>query len=490
MSEAVATRHAYYSLPYAVSHRFFGTRGYVILRDVAEVFITTHPHVTNETISKAIALTPSLDRLMYFPGDDKGDADFAILAFRVFGVHIESLYHLWFAMYLAGIFAFVLAFWPREARLVALCLLTLAVYVAFFALPLTFELGSIQNPRAFGAVSLLAILHLSLEMLDRRRLTGRRLAAAALQAALMAFSVDVRTSEWWQPLAVIGVGAWVLVRHRTGVKALWPCAVLVLALLGLDLYQRLAVDNVYEASNLRRRTLWHNVGIGFALNPTLARTYSLSIDDLPMIRLVRRRLVDTNRANELDLVFRPAGLEDYQYSGIAKDFARYERVAREVVLSIIWNNKREALWTFLVDKPRLLAMQLAWAMGYQGYTVDELYLNGQIGFLVPERERPAKSIYLDVLRPWVLGGLVATVLLGGGVVQRRSEYTELGFLSLWICLASLLPVLAAYPIISAIGVVLVTVPFLMMAVVLSLFATIAAFAPSREVSPAFPARTP
>src|SRR6185295_17288783 len=61
MSEAVATRHAYYSLPYAVSHRFFGTRGYVILRDVAEVFITTHPHVTNETISKAIALTPSLD---------------------------------------------------------------------------------------------------------------------------------------------------------------------------------------------------------------------------------------------------------------------------------------------------------------------------------------------------------------------------------------------------------------------------------------------
>lgn len=475
MSTIVSTRHAYYSLPYAVSSRVFGTRGYVILREVAELFIRTHPHITNDTLARATTLTPSRDRLMFFPGDDKGDADFAILAFRVFGMHVESLYYLWFALYLAGIVAFIVVFWRSEARLAALSLLTFAVYSAFFALPLTFELGTIDNPRAFGAISLVAVLHLSFAMIDRDRLTATRLAAVALQSALIALSVDVRTTEWWQVLAIAGVATWLLARARVSVATLWPCAVLIVALAGLDVYQRLAVDKVYEESQLRHRIFWHNVGIGFALNPTLARKYSLIIDDMPMIQLVRRRLVETNRANELDLVFRPAGLEDYQFSGFAKDFVRYEKVAREVVVSIMWNNKLETVRTFIVDKPRVLVMQFAWAMGYQGYSIDELYLGGQIGALVPERDRPEKSIYLDLFRPWILGGFVATVLLGS-MARRRREYVQLAILSLWMCAVSLLPVMAAYPIISAIGVALVTTPFCALALAAWLVATGAALA--------------
>src|SRR5258708_7557196 len=60
MSTIVSDRHAYYSLPYAISHRYYGSRGHVILRDVAEFFINTHPHISDETLVQSTALTPAL----------------------------------------------------------------------------------------------------------------------------------------------------------------------------------------------------------------------------------------------------------------------------------------------------------------------------------------------------------------------------------------------------------------------------------------------
>ena len=496
MLRMLSTRHAYYSLPYAVSHRYFGTRGYVILRDVAEVFIKAHPYVTNATLQQATMLEPSPDRVMFFPADDKGDADFAILALRVFGVRVESLYYLWFALYLVGVLAFAAAFWRSQARLTALLLTTLAVYAALYALPLTFELGSIDNPRVFGAVSLVAIFHLSFAMIDRQPLTAVNLLAVAVQCALITLSIDVRTTEWWQVMTIAGVGIFLLSwagpfrpgnnggleRTAPRLKVVWPCAVLGVALVAFTISQYMAVDDVYGRSHIRGRIFWHNVGTGFALNPVLAQKYSLAIDDMPMIRLVRQRLVQTNRAGDIDVVFRPAGQEDYQYSGIAKDFVRYERIAREVVLSIAWNDKYETLRTFLVDKPRLLMMQLAWAAGYQGYSIDDLYLAGQIGALVDERKRPEQSIYLNPFRPWILAGVVVALLLVGSVGARSAEYQEMALLSLWTTVVSLLPAMIAYPIISAIGLVLVTVPLLILALGVWLVAAAVAISARRTVS--------
>ena len=476
METILSTRHVYYSLPYAVSRKYFGTSGYVILRDVAEVFVKTHPNVSNTTIARAIALKPSPDRLMYFPGDDKGDADFTILAFRLFGFRVESLYYAWFTLYLAGIVAFVLVYWHRESRLAALCVLTTAIYTAFFALPLTSELLSIHNPRAFGAVALVPVLHLAFAMLDRHRFTAQRLLAAAVQAAIIALAVHVRSTEWWQVLALVGV-AFVATRRR-GLRrdVVWPCLVLAAALAALDVYQRVSVDREYERTQLRHRIFWHNVGIGFALNPVLAQKYGLIIDDMPMIQLVRRRLVDTNRADELPLVFMPPGLEDYQFNGFARDYVRYEREARRVVFSIVWNNKWEAVKTFLVDKPRLLAKQLAWATGYRAYSIDDLYLGGQIWAIATPRDRADKTIYLDVLRPWVLIAIALAGCLGGARASRR-RFVELWALSLWIAVISLLPSMAAYPIISNLGPPLVTVSFVVLAGFAWVVARAAAAAP-------------
>ena len=459
MADRVTTRHSYYAIPYAISRLYFGAHGYLILGDVAEVFQDAHPNVTNETLQRAIALQPRRDRIMLFPADDKGDADFVTLSFLIFGLDLAGLYWTWFLLYAVPIAIFVAAFWREPARLAAVCVLLLAIYAGFFALPLTNELFSIHNPRSFGIVSLVAVLHLSFAMIDRQRLTAGRLAAAAAQAAFIAFSIHVRTTEAWQLIALAGLAAvlWMKDHSRDGVRALWPAAVALAVFAGLELFQRASFDRVYTATHIQRRIFWHNVGIGFALNPALAKQYDLTVDDMPMIQLIRRRLVETNRAGELNDVFMPPGQENYRYNGIAKDYVRYEQLAREVVLSIVWHNKLRALETFVVDKPRLLFRQLAWAVGFGAYSVDELYLAGQIGSLPTDQARRDQGIYLRLFAPLAWAGVIAAVWLGG--VPRARDYAILAGLAAWLCAASLLPVLLAYPIISALGVSLVTVPF-------------------------------
>jgi hypothetical protein len=217
----------------------------------------------------------------------------------------------------------------------------------------------------------------------------------------------------------------------------------------------------------------------------LAQKYALIIDDMPMIQLVRQRLVETGRAGELQLVFRPLGQEDYQFNGFARDYARYEREARSVVLSMIWNNKWETVRTFLIHKPRLLVKQLAWAMGYKGYSIDDLYLGGQSWALARDHDRAERMIYLDFRRPWILVGLIAAVWLGGGLQVRR-QFSRLCAVALWMCLVSLLPALVAYPIISNLGPPLVTISFCVLAGCVWVVAGLGAFAvrTSRDHLPA------
>ena len=463
MASRITTRHAYYSIPCAISRIYFGSHGYVILGDIADVFIRANPRVSNDTLRQALSVHPDPGRVMLFPADDKGDADFATLSLMLFGLSIEGLYYTWFVLFAVPIVIYVATYWRDAPRLSALCVLLLGVYTSFFALPLTTELFSIHNPRSFGIVSLASVLHLSFAIIDRQRPSAGRVVAAAAQALIIAFSIHVRTTEFWQVLGVGGVAAAVAVsaERRARILAWWPALVLAAAIGGLELYQRVSFDRVYASTHIQHRIFWHNVGIGFALNDELARKYSLSIDDMPMMQLVRRRLVETGRASEVDEVFRPAGHEEYAFYGIAKDYVRYEQVAREVVASIVWHNKRQALKTLLIDKPRVLFRQVAWAAGYGAYSTSDLYLTGQATALAADGDRREHRIYLDPLRLWVLAALLAATLAGGG--GTRQAWT-LCAVAAWICAVSLLPAMVAYPIISALGVSLAAIAFLALSV--------------------------
>src|SRR5207247_8522089 len=124
-------------------------------------------------------------------------------------------------------------------------------------------------------------------------------------AKIYSVSMHYRSSKLCQVLAVLMVFALSLYRPHLRSVA-WPVIVLLCALAVLESFQWLSLDREYQRTQLRHRIFWHNVGIGFAVNPELARKYELDVDDMPMMKLVRRRLVETNRADELSLVFMPA----------------------------------------------------------------------------------------------------------------------------------------------------------------------------------------
>jgi hypothetical protein len=132
-----------------------------------------------------------------------------------------------------------------------------------------------------------------------------------------------------------------------------------------------------------------------------------------------------------------------------------------------------------VEKPRLLFRQLAWAAGHGGYSTDDLHLTGQAAALATDQARQDKGIYLRPFSPLAWAGVIAAVWLGG--VQRARVYVVLACLALGMCAASVLPALVAYPIISALGVALVTVPFF----VLSILALVVQVATARISKPRF-----
>jgi hypothetical protein len=106
-----------------------------------------------------------------------------------------------------------------------------------------------------------------------------------------------------------------------------------------------------------------------------------------------------------------------------------------------------------------------WAAGYGRYSLDELYLSGQIGALIQEKDRAGKSAYLNLLRPWLLLAVAALAWLGRGLT--RGAHAALAGLACWIAAVSVLPVMLAYPTISSLGGALATIPIAILAVFLA-----------------------
>ena len=231
---------------------------------------------------------------MYFPGDDKGYADFAILSFQLFGLRLSSFYLTWFVLLGTSVVMFVASFWRSESRLTLLALALLGSYTAFFVLPLTSELATVQNPRAFGIVSIVAVLHICLFVLDGRRFTLGAVVAASAQVALIVFSIHVRSTEVWQVICVGGVAMAALTRRLLGkgTASVWPVVLLIVGVGALRTYNAQAIDPAASRVEvLYRRAMWGTTSAwGSALNPGAVKKYALTVDDRTTSELVREYL--------------------------------------------------------------------------------------------------------------------------------------------------------------------------------------------------------
>src|SRR5580693_6227439 len=190
--------------------------------------------------------------LIGFSGEDIGLATYDYLAFRVFGVNVAAMTYLYFVIVTASLVFYGIGHWRSIGAMAAAVAVVLALYVVVCADFVNF-LGSsaffdgagidLKDPRFLGTIAAIPLLHVIVMWTrPRYRLGPLDYIVVAMQAAIFAFALQIRSPVIWAALALsafwLTTGTLVLRRGRS-LRSLWdwrqsrsaPMPVTVLAVL-------------------------------------------------------------------------------------------------------------------------------------------------------------------------------------------------------------------------------------------------------------------
>jgi hypothetical protein len=234
--------------------------------------------------------------------DDMGEVDYVSLAFRLFGLKIQSLFYLYFTLLGLSALIFIVTF---HDRIFALCLLLTTLFAYYVELYLQFfdpvALSTYWGMRHSSTLCLVPMLHFAFLLLWKKTFTPGRAAGAVLQLFILILAWRIRGSVAWvlvflPALAVTlalweswprsgepGLLWWAAIGHRVAafprsamiVARSWPTLTrltlrwpLVLVLLGIivnNIYNRATLHPVYHTDDVMpQHGLWHSVHLGFA----------------------------------------------------------------------------------------------------------------------------------------------------------------------------------------------------------------------------------
>ena len=300
-------------------------------------------------------------------GNEKGEAAYYYLAFRLFGIHITSFWWLYFTFLTVSSLIFFLTFWRAPK-----CILFLMIYLSahFYMLDLVTVkyFQTVHNSRFFTVLALLPSLHLLLLVLRRERPTWIGLTLAAGQILLLFFLIFCRTQVAWQPAGIMLIAAlWLPYRSlwsgswharslalgaRRAVAAGWPAILIIAGGLGLLVYQKTAIDREAYATETADRSFWDAVVCGtVSASPQLLRLYGLGTDIYTdtMGYLIAREYIRTHNLNTLPIVYIANG--EIQID-VMKGMGTYDKVMRRVFFDMAATHPWLVVKSFIYDKPR------------------------------------------------------------------------------------------------------------------------------------------
>jgi hypothetical protein len=240
--------------------------------------------------------------LMGFAGEDTGLGSYDYLAFRAFGMNVPALTYLYFVIVTASLVLYGIGHWRSVGAMAAVVAVALALYVAVCADFVNF-LGSskffdgpgidLKDPRFLGTIAAVPLLHV-IVMWTRPsyRLGPLDYVVVALQAAIFAFALQIRSPVIWAVLALLAfwlmIGALALRRGRT-LRSLWdwrqsrsaliPIAVLAV-LLSAQLLTAATLHPLYRAQgDVPRHMFWQGLLSSLQLNPEWVVKYLPSVDN-------------------------------------------------------------------------------------------------------------------------------------------------------------------------------------------------------------------
>ena len=232
--------------------------------------------------------------------DDMGEVDYMSLAFRLFGMKVQSMLYLYFTLLALSALIFVLTF---HDRIFALCLLLTTLFAFYVELYLNFfdpvAISSYWGMRHSSTLCLVPMLHFALLLLWKRKLTLAVAAGAIVQLFILILAWRIRSSVAWvlvflPALAIAlalweswprsgkpGPGWWAALGHRIAsfphsavMLALswrmlvrrtlcWPLVLVLLGVFANNLYNRASLHPIYHMDDVMpQHGIWHSVHLG------------------------------------------------------------------------------------------------------------------------------------------------------------------------------------------------------------------------------------
>lgn len=407
-----------------LSHRFYGTSGYVGRTEVLETLFNNGltsrqnyldklgiqqsanvemPDLVNGAIQKAMALkdlpkdATFANRRLYAPeANDPGYVDYISWSFEIFGFRVESFYYFYFLVLSAAIVLFLLCFHADALPLVVLAGVTVAfLFLVDSHIFDTTQLRTVHNQRFLGTLCVVSYLHLLFTILIYRRPTPLRVVLTVLQAAVFIFIMFTRSSAFWLILALAIIIA-LNVYYRVGrppdeprktnaarLALSWPALLIVAGLAGSLIYKSAVLHPIYSIGIfLPYHMIWHNAYMGMGLHPDWAtrgdKRDGKPIPDAGSDNMAWIAALDSAEKryglSEADTVNSSVG----GLPGVK--MALHEQLIKERFLRFAFHNPRFMLELYLWHKPKWLFRELGWTYGKHGWRLSSLLCLA--GFLV------------------------------------------------------------------------------------------------------------
>jgi hypothetical protein len=445
-------RLRYHAIPVALSsvyHRW--PHDYTALKGLAAPFQSGD--ALEDLIAWGVAYQADPDEgTYYWVADDRGMGDYVVMAFRLFGPHLNSLYLFYFVVLGVSCALFLVEAHDNSAMSALLILVLAAMYSALPVIPLAnvttwaresaaFEPVTLYEPRTIELLSLIATLHLALAGLAGQRWTPIRIAAASVQAILLAFCYHARSTVGWQVLFVAAMSAVNLAwsryapmrssggdrEHRAGLSrtsALVPLGLVAIAFVGLAVYKHIMYNPRYFEDK-GSRTVWHNALMGLGADGSLGEQYRLRVSDGDVVTAVIGYLKETGDPR-LNASWTTQNILASLGSNANFNWFVYEDAAEDLYWHFWRAHPRAMLRYYLRDKP---------------HDVMALLIN--VSATSPIAQRNARQLYFNPLSgPALLIAVPAWLV----VWTARPKVARFVVGTLLLCCFSLIPGYVFYPV--------------------------------------------
>jgi hypothetical protein len=306
--------------------------------------------------------------LIGFSGEDTGLGTYNYLAFRVFGVNIPALTYLYFVIVTASLVLYGIGHWRSVGAMAAVVAVVLALYAVACADFVNF-LGSsaffdgvgidLKDPRFLGTLAAIPVLHLIVMWTrPRYRLGPLDYIVVAMQAAIFAFALQIRSSVVWAVLALSAfwlIAGVLALRRGRSLRSLcdWrqsrsaPMPIAVLAvLLSAQLLAAVTLHPLYRVQgDVPRHMFWQGLLSSLQLEPNWDKKYGASVngatDDAVPAQVARIAIMKLP----------PEERQQYLNRDGATKRTALEKFSRIAFFDILWKDPKFVAHAFFIDKP-------------------------------------------------------------------------------------------------------------------------------------------